>query len=121
MTINKLATYCRRCGHEANKYVKTTGVDMTIAYSCECRNERSLSPSETIRGSTLDARIKQLQSMHTMMQNANDEDIYMAWAANGIPDDANSLDILYIALEDTAYKECFDLFVKLIARKGNRW
>lgn len=121
MTINKLVTYCRRCGHVAIKHVETTGVDMTNAYTCECSKGRLLLPNEVMPGYTLDARMKQLECMHAMMQNANDENIYLAWAANGIPDGADTLDLLYIALEDEAYKECFDLFVKLIARKGNRW
>ena len=121
MTINKLATYCRWCGHEVVKHVEATAADMTIAYTCECRKGRLLPPSEVMQGSTLDARIKQLESMQTMMQNANDENIYSMWITNGIPDGANWVDLLYIALEDTAYKECFDLFVRLIARKGNRW
>lgn len=121
MEVNRRATYCRWCGHIATKHVEATGADMTISYTCECQRGRLLRPAEVIPGYTLDARMEQLKSMHTMMQNANDEDIYMVWAANGIPDGANTLDLLYIALEDEAYKECFDLFVKLIARKGNRW
>ena len=32
-----------------------------------------------------------------------------------------SKDIEDIAMDDEAYNECFDLFVKLIAKKGNRY
>ena len=121
MEVNKHSYYCRQCGHEAVKHVEATAADMTVAYKCECHKGRLLFPNEVMPGYTLDARMKQLECMHTMIQNANDEDIYMVWVANGIPDGADEVDLLYIALEDSAYKECFDLFVKLIARKGNRW
>lgn len=121
MEVNRHSYYCRQCGHEAVKHKTPTGADLPVGYTCTGNHALLLHPNEVIAGYTLAARIEQLQAMHTMMKNANDEDIYLAWAANGIPDGANTLDLLYIALEDEAYKWCFDLFVKLIARKGNRW
>ena len=68
-----------------------------------------------------EARITQLKAMHELMINANDENIYMTWIMTGVPDEPMEEDFEYIAEDDQAYDECFDLFVKLIARKGNRW
>ena len=51
---------------------------------------------------------------------ANDENIYMTWILL-MPDEPTDEDIEDIAMDDEAYNECFDLFVKLIAKKGNRY
>lgn len=66
------------------------------------------------------ARISQLKSMHSLMCTANDEGIYMTWILL-MPDEPTDEDIEDIAEDDEAYNECFDLFVKLIAKKGNRY
>ena len=70
---------------------------------------------------TKEARVTQLKAMHELMCNANDEGIYMTWITTGVPDCPTEDDFEWIAEDDQAYDECFDLFVKLIARKGNRW
>ena len=70
---------------------------------------------------TKKARMTQLKAMHELMINANNENIYMSWIITGVPDEPNEGDFEYIAEDDKAYNECFDLFVKLIARQGNRW
>jgi hypothetical protein len=70
---------------------------------------------------TRDARIAQLKAMHELMINANDEGIYMTWIICGVPDEPMEEDFEYIAEDDKAYEECFDLFAKLIVRDGNRW
>ena len=59
-------------------------------------------------------RIEQLKAMHSLMQNANDEEIYMTWITLGVPDEPHEDDFVYIAEDDDAYNECFDLFVRLI-------
>ena len=69
---------------------------------------------------TKSARITQLNFMHRLMVEANDENIYMAWILL-MPDEPTDEDIEDIAEDDEAYNECFDLFVKLIAKKGNRY
>ena len=69
---------------------------------------------------TKSARITQLNLMHRLMVEANDENIYMTWILL-MPDDPTDEDIEDIAEDDEAYNECFDLFVKLIAKKGNRY
>ena len=69
---------------------------------------------------TKEARITQLNLMHRLMIEANDENIYMAWILL-MPDEPTDEDIEDIAEDDEAYNECFDLFVKLIAKKGNRY
>ena len=58
--------------------------------------------------------------MHQLMCEANDEDIYMTWIYV-MPDGATEEDFMDIAMDDEQYNECFDLFVKLIVKKGNRW
>lgn len=68
----------------------------------------------------LEARMDQLRAMHTLMQNANDEGIYMSWIYT-MPDGATEEDFMDIALDDENYNECFDAFVKLIKKEGNRW
>lgn len=70
---------------------------------------------------TRDPRIVQLKLMHELMMNANDEGIYMAWIICGVPDCPREEDFESIAEDDEAYNECFDLFVKLIADKDNRY
>ena len=69
---------------------------------------------------TKEARIAQLKAMHELMVNANDESIYMTWICV-MPDEPMEEDFEYIAEDDDDYNHCFDLFVRLIAREGNRW
>ena len=71
--------------------------------------------------STIESRINQLKAMHTLMTEANDENIYMHWATLAVPDCPSEDDFEYIAQDEELYNECFDLFVKLIALKGNRF
>lgn len=66
------------------------------------------------------ARVAQLKAMHELMINANDEGIYMTWIYR-MPDEPMEEDFEYIAESDDEYNACFDLFVKLIAKEGNRW
>ena len=68
----------------------------------------------------LECKVRQLKAMHDLMCEANDEYIYMAWI-NLVPDCPSDEDIKDIALDDELYNECFDLFVKLIAKDGNRY
>lgn len=105
--------YCKECGHHIEfQYGEKT------AYCPICNKELTL--KETIADYTLDARMTQLKAMHDLMCEANDEYIYMAWI-NLMPDCPSDEDIKDIALDDELYNECFDLFVKLIAKDGNRY
>lgn len=114
--------YCRHCGQEVKEI---TSEDVTLAYiqgrlfRCECI-DRPLSYKEVIAGYTRDARITQLKAMHTLMQEANDENIYMSWIYT-MPDCPSEEDFIDIAMNDASYNECFDKFVKLIAKDGNRY
>ena len=65
-------------------------------------------------------RIRQLNAMHELMTEANDEMIYMSWIYV-VPDCPSEEDFESIAISDEQYNEAFDLFVKLIAKKGNRY
>lgn len=90
----------------------------TTAYCANCNKD--LTPKETIGSWTLEARMEQLEAMHKLMLNANDESIYMSWIYF-MPDGAEKEDFKDIALDDDLYNECFDLFVKLIRKDGNRY
>ena len=106
--------YCKHCGAIVpTEYGKTE-------YVCpECGKEVQL--KDLLAGWTRDARIDQLKAMHELMLGANDEGIYMSWIVTGVPDCPSEEDFEFIALRDESYNECFDLFLKLIKRDGNRW
>jgi hypothetical protein len=76
--------------------------------------------TNTIAKHTRDARITQLKAMHELMCEANDEGIYLTWIYL-VPDEPSNEDFEFIALSDKLYNEAFDLFVKLIAKIGNRY
>lgn len=104
---------CRTCTHPV-----TTNPETNTAYCPKC--DKELTPKETIGSWTFGARVDQLRAMHTLMQNANDEGIYMSWIYT-MPDGATEEDFMDIALNDEDYNECFDAFIKLIKKEGNRW
>ena len=108
-----MARYCKKCGHHIEfQYGEVK------EYCPIC--DKELERQDTIAGYTLDARMSQLKAMHDLMCEANDEYIYMTWI-NLMPDCPSMEDIKYIAIKDKSYNECFDLFVKLIAKSGNRY
>ena len=104
---------CKTCTHpvDINPAANT-------AYCANCNKE--LTPKEVIGSWTFDIRVNQLKAMHSLMRNANDEGIYMSWIYL-MPDGVIEEDFRDIALSDESYNECFDLFVKLIQKEGNRW
>ena len=105
--------YCKECGDPIEfEYGKT------IAYCPTCKKE--IERKDTIAGYTRDARVAQLKAMHQLMCEANDEDIYMSWIYT-MPDCPSDEDFIDIAMDDEQYNECFDKFVKLIAKSGNRY
>lgn len=114
--------YCKHCGSEVKEI---TSEDAILAYvqgrlfKCECI-DRPLNYKEVIAGHTRDARINQLKAMHTLMLEANDESIYMSWIYL-MPDCPSEEDFESIAIDDEQYNECFDKFVQLIAKPGNRY
>ena len=107
--------YCKHCG----RIVKEVLIDGPRVFKCKCQEEL-LKRSEIIEGHTREARINQLRAMHNLMCEANDEGIYMTWIYL-MPDCPSAEDFVDIAMNDEQYNECFDLFVKLIAKKGNRY
>ena len=113
MDTNK---YCKNCGRKIIEEVEVCRMQM---FRCECK-EDLLYYDEVIAGFTRDARIAQLKAMHTLMCNANDENIYMTWIYR-MPDCPTEEDFVDIAIDDEQYNGCFDLFVKLIAKNGNRY
>ena len=105
--------YCRHCGHHLNV---NYGEESIYCPLCD----KEITFKETIAGHTRDARMSQLKAMHDLMCEANDENIYMAWI-HLMPDCPSMEDIRDMAMDDKLYNECFDLFVKLIAKDGNRY
>ena len=105
--------YCRNCGAVIEREY---GVN---EYTCPGCGE-NITLTDTIAGWTREARINQLKAMHELMTEANDEMIYMSWIYL-MPDCPSEEDIIDIAMDDEQYNECFDLFVKLIKKEGNRW
>ena len=108
--------YCKRCGQ---KVEEVEPIDGHRTYKCEC-TDNLLNYQEVIAGFTRDARITQLKAMHDLMCEANDENIYMTWIYR-MPDCPSEEDFIDIAMDDEQYNGCFDLFVKLIAKEGNRY
>lgn len=105
--------YCKHCGSEVDfKY----GVTQTYCTGCDTSIQRV----NIIASHTMDARVNQLKAMHELMTEANDEMIYMSWIYV-VPDCPSDEDFESIAISDEQYNEAFDLFVKLIAKKGNRY
>ena len=105
--------YCRHCG---NKVVFNEDGEF---WRCNC-TDKELHSEDTIPGFVMETRINQLKAMHQLMRQANDEDIYMTWIYV-MSDGATEEDFKDIAMDNKQYNECFDLFIKLIAKKGNRW
>lgn len=108
--------YCKECGRMVEEVAPVLG---NRAFKCECMGSL-LSYQQVIPGFTRDARITQLKAMHQLMTEANDEGIYMSWIYL-MPDCPSEEDFESIAIDDEQYNECFDKFVKLIAREGNRY
>ena len=104
---------CKNCGGKATK-------DKNNLFYCE-ECQRSWERNGVLDKHTCKARITQLKAMHTLMCEANDESIYMSWAMCGVPDCPSEDDFEGIALDAEMYNEVFDLFVKLIQDKDNRW
>ena len=105
---------CKHCGNKINFEYGTETVHCT---GCAKKIERN---KDAIRSTVFRTRVEQLKAMHELMCNVNDENIYMTWIYI-MPDGATEDDFEFIASDDESYNECFDLFVKLIAKKGNRW
>ena len=108
--------YCKRCASQVEKVFDNTDA---LAFKCEC-TDSLLSHKSVIAGYTRDSRINQLKAMHQLMLEANDESIYMSWIYT-MPDCPSEDDFESIAVDDESYNECFDKFVRLIGKPGNRY
>lgn len=109
-----MSILCRTCAHPV-----VIDKESNTFYCADCN--KKLTTPDVIASWTFYARMNQLKAMHELMRNANDEEIYMTWIVTGVPDEPREEDFEDIALDDESYNECFDLFIKLIADKGNRW
>lgn len=108
-----MTRYCKYCGE---KLIFEYGMQKSYCLTCD----KLIYFKDTIAGHTLDARMTQLKAMHRLMLEANDESIYMSWIYT-MPDCPSEDDFKEIAMDDKAYNECFDKFVRLIAKNGNRY
>lgn len=106
--------YCRECGSLV--HIRAA----TMEKHCVVCNTK-LSFKDMISEDILNVRILQLKAMNQLMRNANDETITETWLMLGVPDGSSEDDFFSIALQDEDYNEIFDLFVKLIAKKGVRY
>lgn len=109
--------YCCNCGRIAREM--NDEVSKRRYWTCEC-TDGLLFDDKVIRGFTRASRIRQLKAMHDLMCEANDEEIYFAWIVT-MPDEPSEEDFIDIAMNDELYNECFNEFVRLIAKKGNRY
>lgn len=106
--------YCRECGGLVNF---AFGERETQCHICNSK----VTYDTTIATDILESRMTQLKAMDEIMSNANDEYIQFAWFTDGIPNEPFEDDFFSIALDNEDYNEIFDLFVKLIAKKGVRY
>lgn len=74
--------------------------------------------NENLKRLRIQSRVKQLKAMHSLMIEANDENIYMTWIMGWIPDEPTEEDFIDCAENDEWYNETFELFKKLINKKG---
>ena len=98
-----MSTRCKFCGE------KVTKIDEGI-YKCPNHNSE-LSRKAVIDGYTLISRKHQLELMHKMMQESNDESIYLVWISTGVPDCPSDDDFLFIAANDDEYNEISEIFI----------
>ena len=105
--------YCPHCGQE----IKTEyGLENYTCHQCK----QNLLYKDLVPSWTLKARMNQLRAMNTLMCNCNHEGIYEHWIYL-MPDEATEEDFFDMALSKENYNECFDLFLKLVAKNGMRW
>ena len=105
--------YCKECGH----HIEFEHGEF-IGYCPIC--DKKVHRVHTMSAHTRNSRIKQLKAMYALMLEANDENIYMSWICT-MPDCPSEEDFIDIALDDEQYNDCFDEFVRLIAKNGNRY
>lgn len=108
---------CKCCGEVVTEITKKG--DKVRTFICSCQR-KPMAYKDVVDCDVLEHRVEQLRAMHELMCQANDEDIYFCWIEL-MPDEPDEGDFVTVALDDEMYDECFDLFVRLIARKGNRY
>ncbi|WP_346961323.1 hypothetical protein [Clostridium sp.] len=65
-------------------------------------------------------RVEALKSMHKLMELSNDEELYMVWVQEGVPDCPSDDDFESMAEDDEEYNRTVDLFLDLIKDKNWR-
>lgn len=68
---------------------------------------------------TIKFRADQIQAMHEVIRQCNDENIYMAWILT-VPDEPSREDFEDIAEDPEEYNHVIDLFIKYVSLPGYR-
>lgn len=63
-----------------------------------------------ISETTIKNRTDQLKAMDVFMHSINDEELIDEWLTYGVPDEACEEQIIDIAEDDEAYKDCIKIF-----------
>lgn len=100
-----------------NKYCINCGRFCTTEEVCPICGKK-LTMDNTMPEWKLEHNMRKLKAMHELMCLANDENIYMAWATEGMPDCPSEQDFFEVALEEEECEEMFELFKELIQKKG---
>jgi alcohol dehydrogenase class IV len=80
------------------------------------KGEREMSKPNKV---TIDFRADQMEAMHEVIRNCNDEGIYMTWI-NVVPDEPDRSDFESIAESKKDYNEVVDLFITLVSQPDYR-
>lgn len=63
-------------------------------------------------------RAKLLKEMHKQVIEIGDEDLYMIWTRDGVPDCPDDDILLWIASHDDSWLECIQLFYDICKKAG---
>lgn len=102
--------FCKNCGAEIDFNYK----EETVCPRCN----KTLTAIDVVPGWKVQTNMNRLKAMHDLMCEANLETIYWVWASDGIPDCPSEDDFFFVALDEEECKEHFDLFLRLITKKG---
>ena len=63
---------------------------------------------------TKKSNIERLKAMHQLIRNIDNENAYMEWIVEGIPDEPSEDDFDFIASDEEEYNDCVNLFKEII-------
>ena len=77
-------------------------------------SERNLTVAEQIKAK----RIENVRNMHNLVCGLNNENAYMWWIEDAVPDEPSDDDFIDIAEDDEMYEECIETFLKILTKYG---